>query len=224
MASRWEGRDKWVDFLVQESRFALCTGYSGTDRLNWLAIRGWGASWLLLHGCSHRIKILLYMQKAANHSNQGVKKRLKVADVSQRVSETALITPHLYAYHQYTSAVSSNVHVHNVSRCHLQSHLPVRETTHTPSDSGDMHFIIGNVTGEHLQRCHNLITVCKYDTAVGGILNTNAGEDFSCHICTLSDSVVPVGDIAVSTTIRFYIILRGYFTQEMCNMGKGATV
>lgn len=91
----------------------------------------------------------------------------------------------------------------------------------TLCDSGYMHFIIGTVTGEHLQRCHNLITVCKYDTAVGGILNTNAEEDFLCHICTLSDSVVPVGEIAVSTTISFYIILRGYFTQER---GKVAAV
>lgn len=105
--------------------------------------------------------------------------------------------------------------MHNVSQCHLQSHLPVRNSTHTLSDVADMHFIIENVTGEHLQRCHNLITVCKYDTAVGGVLNTNGGGDFSCHLGTLSVNVVPVGEIAVSTTICFYIILRGYFTQEM---------
>lgn len=105
--------------------------------------------------------------------------------------------------------------MHNVSQCHLQSHLPVRNSTHTLSDVGYMHFIIENVTGEHLQRCHNLITVCKYDTAVGGVLNTNGGGDFSCHLCTLSVNVVPVGEIAVSTTICFNIILRGYFTQEM---------
>lgn len=114
------------------------------------------------------------------------KKLLKVSDVSHRISATTLITPHgaqLYAYHQYTSVISSNVHAHNVSRCRLQSHFSVRDTTHTLSDSGYMPFIIGNVTREHLQRCHNLITVCKYDTAVGGILNTNAEEDFSCHIC-----------------------------------------
>lgn len=160
----------------------------------------------------------------ANHSNESVKKLLKVGDVSHHISETTLITPHLYAYHQYTSVISSNVHANNVSQCHLQSHLPVRDTTHTLSDSGYMHFIIGNVTGEHLQRCHNLITVCKYDTAVGRILNTNAEEDFSCHICTLSDSVVPVGEIAVSTTICFYIILRGYFTQEMWATWGGAAV
>lgn len=83
-----------------------------------------------------------------------------------------------------------------------------------------MHFIIENVTGEHLQRCHNLITVCKYDTAVGRILNTNGEEDFSCHLCTLSVNV-PAGEIAVSTTICFYIILRGYFTQEMWATCRG---
>lgn len=164
----------------------------------------------------------------ANHSNESVKKLLKVGDVSQRISETTVITPHgahLHACHQYTSAISSNVHAHNVSQCYLQSHLPVRDTTHTLSDSGYMHFIMGNVTGEHLQRCHNLITVCKYDTAVGRILNTNAEEDFSCHICTLSDSVAPVGKIAVSTTICFYIILRGYFTQEMwATWGGGSSL
>lgn len=109
-----------------------------------------------------------------------------------------------------------------ITQCYLQSHLPVRDTTHTLSDSGYMHLIIGNVTGEHLQRCHNLITVCKYDTAVGGILNTNAEDNFSRHICTLNDSVVPVGEIEVSTTICFYIILRGYFTQEMwATWGRG---
>lgn len=117
----------------------------------------------------------------ANHPNESVKKRLKVGDVFHRVSETTLITPHdthLHAYHQYTSAITSNLHTHNVSRCHLQSHLPVRNTARTLSDSSYMHFIIENVTGEHLQRCHNLITVCKFDPAVGGILNTNGEEDF----------------------------------------------
>lgn len=57
--------------------------------------------------------------------------------------------------------------------------------------------------------------MCKYDTAVGRILNTNGEEDFSCHLCTLSVNVVPAGEIVVSTTICFYIILRGYFTQQM---------
>lgn len=118
---------------------------------------------------------------------------------------------HTYAYHQYTSAITSNVHVHNVSWCHLQSHLPLRDTTHTLSDTGYMHFIIENVTGEHLQRCHNLITVGKNDTAVGAILNTNSEEDFSRQICTLSDNVMPVGEIAVSTTMCFHITLRGEF-------------
>lgn len=120
-----------------------------------------------------------------------------------------------YAYHQYTSAITSNAHEHNVTRCHLQSHLPLRDTTHTLSDTGYMHFIIENVTGEHLPRCHNLITVCKNDTAVGAILNTNSEEGFSRQICTLSDNVMPVCKIAMSTTMCFNIILRGNFTREI---------
>lgn len=120
-----------------------------------------------------------------------------------------------YAYHQYTSAITSNAHTHNVTRCHLQSHLPLRDTTHTLSDTGYMHFIIENVTGEHLPRCHNLITVCKNDTAVGAILNTNSEEGFSRQICTLTDNVIRVCEIAVSTTMCFNIILTGNFTQEI---------
>lgn len=197
-----------------------------TDRLKRLVMVGWGASWLLLRGCFHRIKYYCTSRAPANHSNESVKKQVEVADVSHRFSAAAaLITPHgaqLYAYHPYTSVISSNVHVHNVSRCRLQSHLPVSDTTHTLADSAYVPFIIGNVTGEHLQRCHNLITVCKYDTAVGGILNTNAEEDFSCHICTLSDSVVPVCEIAMSTTICFYIFLRGtFYSGNVHTVGKG---
>lgn len=78
-----------------------------------------------------------------------------------------------------------------------------------------MHFVIENVTGEHLPHCHNLITVCKNDTAVGTILNTNSDEGFSRQICTLSDNVIPVGEIAVSTTMCFNIIPRENFTQEI---------
>lgn len=128
---------------------------------------------------------------------------------------------HTYACHQYTSAITSNAHRHNVSQCHLQSHLPPRDTTHTLPDTGYMHFIIENVTGEHLPRCHNLITVGKNDTAVGAILNTNSEEGFSRQICTLSDNVIPVGEIAVSTTMCFNIILRGDFTQEIWAAERG---
>lgn len=128
---------------------------------------------------------------------------------------------HTYAYHQHTSAITSNVHVHNVGRCHLQSHLALRDTTHTMSDTGYMHFIIGNVTGEHLQRCHNLIIVCKNDTAVGTILNTNSEEAFSRQICTLSDNVMPAGEIGVSTTVCFHITRRGNFIQEIRAAKRG---
>lgn len=96
-----------------------------------------------------------------------------------------------------------------VSQCHLQSHLQVRDPTHTLSDTSYMHFVIENVTGEHLPRCHNLITLCKNDTAVCVILNTNSKEGFSRQICTLSDTVVAVGEIVVSTTMCFNIILKG---------------
>lgn len=82
-------------------------------------------------------------------------------------------------------------------------------------DTGYMHFIIENVTGEHLPCCHNLITVCKNDTAVGAILNTKSEEGFSRQICTLSDNVVPAGEIAVSTTMCFNIILKENFTLEI---------
>ncbi len=121
---------------------------------------------------------------------------------------------HTCARHQYTSTITSNAHTHNVSQCHLQSHLPARDTSHTLSDTGYMHFIIENVTGEHLPRCHNLITVCKNDTAVGTILNTNTEEGFSRQICTLSDNVIPVGEIAVSTTMCFNITLRSILFQK----------
>lgn len=129
---------------------------------------------------------------------------------------------HTYAYHQHTSAITANVHVHNVGRCHLQSHLALRDPTHTMSDTGYMHFIIGNVSGEHLQRCHNLIIVCKNDTAVGAILNTNSEEDFSRQICTLSDTVMPAAEIGVSTTVRLPITRRGNFIQETRAAKRGA--
>lgn len=118
-------------------------------------------------------------------------------------------------YHQYTSAITSNANMHNVGPCHLQSHLPLMDTTHTMSDTGYMHFIIENVTGEHLPRCHNLITVCKNDTAVRAILNTNSKRGSSRRVCTLTDNVVPICEIAVSTTMCIYIILRGNLTQKL---------
>lgn len=86
---------------------------------------------------------------------------------------------HTYAYHQRTTAITSNANTHNVSQWDSQSHLPLSDTTHTLSDTSCMHFIIENVTWEHLPRCHNLITVCKNDTAVSMILNTNSKEGFS---------------------------------------------
>lgn len=78
--------------------------------------------------------------------------------------------------------------------CHLQSHLPPRETAHALCDTGRAHFVIGNVTREHLPRCHYLITVCRNDTVVSAILNTEKQERgaFSRQICTLSDNVAQV--------------------------------
>lgn len=86
-----------------------------------------------------------------------------------------------------------------------------------------MHFIIENVRGEHLQHCHNLITVCRNDTAVGGILNTNTEEDFSHQICILSDNVMPAAEIAASTTMCFRVILRGisHVKYELQREGAG---
>lgn len=126
-----------------------------------------------------------------------------------------------YAYHQYTSQITSNACSRDVSQCHLQSHLPQRSIIGALSDTGYMHFIIENVTGEHLPRCHNLITVCKNDTAVGVILNTNSKEGFSRQICTLSDNVMPLGEIAVSTTMCFNIILSRNFTQVIWATADG---
>lgn len=140
--------------------------------------------------------------------------------VSTASLKPTVITPddthlqYVYIDDMHRCAITSNLHVRHVSRCHLQSHLPLRDTTRTPSDALYMHFIIENVTGEHLQCCHNLITVCKNDTAAGAILNTNSEEDFSRQICTLSDSLMPVCEIAVSTTMCFHIILRGVHSER----------
>jgi len=68
-----------------------------------------------------------------------------------------------------------------------------------------------------------LITVCKNDTAVSAILNTNSTEGFSRPICTLSDNVGAVGEIAVSTTMCLNIILRGNFTQKIGVTGRGGS-
>lgn len=121
-----------------------------------------------------------------------------------------------YAYHQYTSAITSNANTPNVIQMPLT--IPFATEWYHPRIVWHqaLHFIIGNVTGEHLPRCHYLITVCRNDTVVSAILNTEKQEKgFSCQICTLSDNVVQVGKIAVSTVTCFNMVSRESLALEI---------